>query len=118
MRTVWLLREGDVLASAEVTEGFLDRTRGVIGRSELDGAMLLLRTRSIHTAGVQFPLDVAFLDRELVVVDTVRVRPWWITLPRRRACNVLEAAAGSFERWHLSVGDRLEIREPARQPDE
>ena len=111
MRTVWLLRDGDVLASAEVTEGFVDRTLGLLGRSELDGALLLTRTRSVHTAGVRFRLDVAFLDRDLVVLDTCRLRPWWVALPRWRACNVLEAAAGSFERWHLRPGDQLEIRE-------
>lgn len=111
MRTVWLLRDGDVLASAEITEGFVDRTRGLLGRSELDGAFLLTRTRSVHSAGMRFRLDVAFLDRQLVVVDTCRLRPWAIALPRRRACNVLEAAAGSFERWGLRRGDQLEIRE-------
>lgn len=111
MRTVWLLREGDVLASAEVTEGFVDRTVGLIGRSELDGAMLLSRTRSVHSAGVRFRLDVAFLDRDLVVIDTCRLRPWSLALPRWKACNVLEAAAGSFERWGLQRGDHLEIRE-------
>ncbi|MGH9082640.1 MAG: DUF192 domain-containing protein [Acidimicrobiales bacterium] len=111
MRTAWLLREGDVLASAEITEGFVDRTVGLLGRSELDGALLLTRTRSVHTAGVRFRLDVAFLDRDLVVVGTCRLRPWCVAMPRRRACNVLEAAAGSFERWRLRPGDQLEIRE-------
>lgn len=111
MRTVWLLREGDVLASAEVTEGFFDRTRGLLGRSELEGALLLTRTRSVHTAGLRFRLDVAFLDRDLVVVDTCQLRPWSVALPRWGACNVLEAAAGSFDRWRLCRGDKLEIRE-------
>lgn len=111
MRTVWLLRAGDVLASAEVAEGLFDRTRGLLGRSGLDGALLLPRTRSVHTAGMRFPLDVAFLDRDLVVVDTVTMGRWRMCRPRRRACNVLEAQAGAFERWNLRPGDALEIRE-------
>ena len=111
MRTVWLLREGDVLASAEVTEGFADRTRGLLGRTTLDGAMLLTHTRAVHTAGMRLRLDVAFLDRDLVVVDTCALGPWRLARPRRRACNVLEAEAGSFDRWHLRPGDKLDIRE-------
>ena len=113
MRPAWLLCEGTVLAAAEVCEGLADRTRGLLGRSSYDGAMLLPRTRSIHTLGMRFPMDVAFLDRELVVVGTVRLPPWRLALPRRGGRNVLEASAGSFERWGLRVGDRLEIRETA-----
>ncbi|MGH9083320.1 MAG: DUF192 domain-containing protein [Acidimicrobiales bacterium] len=108
---MWLLRDGDVLASAEVAEGFVDRARGLVGRRRLDGALLLRRTRSVHTAGVRFRLDVAFLDRDLVVVGTCRLRPWSVARPRRGACHVLEAEAGSFERWRLGPGDRIEVRE-------
>ena len=112
MRTVWLLRGPDVLASAEVAEGFGDRTRGLIGRRDFDGAMLLVRTRSVHSFGVPYALDVAFLDRELNVVATVRLRKWAMTRPRKGCCHVLEARAGSFERWRLRPGDRVELREP------
>ena len=113
MKTVWLLRGGDVLASAEVAETFGDRARGLLGHSRYDGALLLTRTRSVHSAGMRFPLDVAFLDKELVVVATTRLRRWSVALPRRGCSHVLEAQAGSFERWRLRPGDQIEIREPA-----
>jgi uncharacterized membrane protein (UPF0127 family) len=29
-----------------------------------------------------------------------------------KAAYVIEAAAGSFDRWSLRAGDRVEIREP------
>ena len=111
MRAAWLLRDGAVLASAEVCEGIADRSRGLLGRRGYEGAMLLPRTRSVHTMGMQFPVDVAFLDRELTVVSTVRLAPWRVALPRRGGRSVLEATTGSFERWGLRTGDRLEIRE-------
>ncbi|MDA8355100.1 MAG: DUF192 domain-containing protein [Actinomycetota bacterium] len=111
MKVAWILRDGDVVASAEVADTLADRTKGLIGKAEYEGAMLLPRTRSIHTVGVRFPLDVGFLDGNLVVLDTVRVERWRVALPRRRARSVLEASAGSFERWGLRVGDRLELRE-------
>jgi uncharacterized membrane protein (UPF0127 family) len=105
------LCDGTVLAAADVAEGLFDRSRGLLGRSEYEGAMLLPHTRSVHTVGVRFAVDVAFLDRDLVVLGTVRLAPWRVALPRPRGRNVLEASAGAFERWGLRTGDRLEIRE-------
>lgn len=113
MRTVWLLRGGDVLASGEIAESMADRARGLLGHEQYDGALLLMRTRSIHTARMRFPIDVAFLDKELQVVATTKVRTWSVALPRRGATHVLVAQAGAFERWRLEPGDKIEIRETA-----
>lgn len=113
MRTVWLLRGGDVLASGEVAESFSDRARGLLGHRRYDGALLLMRTRAVHTAGLRFPVDVAFLDKDLHVLATTKLRTWTVALPRRGAAHVLEAQAGSFERWRLMPGDQIEIRETA-----
>ena len=65
----WLLRDGTVLAGAEVMDGFGGRARGLLGRTGYEGAMVLPRTRSVHTFGMRFPLDVAFCDRDLLVLD-------------------------------------------------
>jgi hypothetical protein len=106
----WLLREGDVLAGAEVLDGVAGRTRGLLGQSGYEGAMVLPRTRSVHTFGMKFPIDVAFCDKDMVVIAVTRVRPWRMTVPRRGGRSVIEAEAGAFERWGLKVGDRLELR--------
>lgn len=111
MRAAWLLCEGNVLASLEVAEGLLERTRGLLGRTEYEGAMLFPHTRSVHTVGMHFALDVALLDRDLAVLAVVRLVPMRACLPRRHVHSVLEAQAGAFERWGLVVGDRLEVRE-------
>ena len=106
----WLLRDGDVLAAAEVAEKPAARAKGLLGRTGYEGAMVLLRTRSVHTVGMRFPIDVAFCDGDLVVLDVVRVPPMRLALPRRRGRTVVEAQAGAFERWGLRVGDHLELR--------
>lgn len=106
----WLVREGEVLASLEVAASFTTRLRGVIGRSELDGAVLLRGARSVHTFGVRFPIDVAFCDRDLAVVETMTIRPNRVCRPRWRARAVLEAEAGAFERWRLRAGDQLDVK--------
>lgn len=106
----WLCRDAEVLASLEVADSPRSRARGLLGRDGIDGALLLTKTRSVHSFRMRFDLDVAFLDEELRVIKT-------ITLPRHRLCapvwaarSVLEAEAGSFREWNLSAGDELEVR--------
>jgi len=110
MQTGWLLRDGQVLAAADRADSVVDRTRGLIGQMTYDGAMLLPRTRSVHSFGVRFPLDVAFLDKEMKVMAVVRLSRWRLTRPRLGASQALEAKAGSFDRWGLAKGDHLEFR--------
>jgi len=106
----WLLREGEVLASLEVASSFAARSRGLLGKSGLEGAMLFPRTRSVHTIGMRFAIDVAFLTSDLRVVSTATLRPYRIALPHKGGRVVLEAEAGAFERWKLVPGDVLETK--------
>lgn len=105
----WLLREGEVLASLEVPEGLLARSRGLLGRDSLDGAMLI-RAKSVHTVGMRFSIDIAFLDKSMTVLSTATLAPFRVGLPRMRAHWVLEARAGAFEHWRLRPGDCLELK--------
>ena len=100
-----------MLAALEVAESFRERSRGLIGRTSIGGAILLRPAHSVHTVGMQFPIDVAFCTRELVVLRTLCLRPGRLTRPSLRAGCVIEAERGSFERWQLGPGDRLEVRE-------
>ena len=107
----WLLRDGEVLASLEVADDRRARRRGLLGRSSVEGAMLLVPARSVHSIGMQFPIDVAWLDGELRVLRTARVARNRLTRPVVRARSVLEAEAGTFARWRLEVGDQLERKD-------
>jgi uncharacterized membrane protein (UPF0127 family) len=107
----WLLRDGDVLASLEVAATRAERRRGLLGRDGIDGALLLQSTRSVHTLGMRFPIDVAWCDADLVVLRTARLGRHRLARPVVHAHAVLEAEAGSFARWSLAVGDQLELRD-------
>ena len=107
----WLLRDGSVLATTEVAASYAERMRGLLGRSGFEGALFLPRTRAVHSLGMRFALDVAFLDRDLRVLSVIVLPPWRFTLPRPRARCVLEAEAGAFERWELRPGDELELHD-------
>ncbi|HUZ20608.1 MAG TPA: DUF192 domain-containing protein [Acidimicrobiales bacterium] len=105
----WLLRRGEVLASLELAESPIARARGFLGHDPCDGALLIKTPLGAHTLGVRIPLDVAYLDADLVVVSTRRMAPNRIGLPRRGVHAVLEAEAGAFERWRLRPGDALSV---------
>jgi uncharacterized membrane protein (UPF0127 family) len=109
----WLLREGEVVAAVEVATSRRDRRRGLLGRDGIEGGLVLDPTRSVHTVGMRFPIDVAFCRRDpggLLVVDVCSMRPWRLGRPRLRARCVIEAEAGAFERWGLATGDLVEIK--------
>jgi uncharacterized membrane protein (UPF0127 family) len=107
----WLVRDGDVLATAEIAHTARGRRRGLLGRDSHDGALVLRPCRHVHTAGMRFPIDVAFCDAEGVVLRTVTLAPWRVSPYVHRSAFVVEAEAGAFDRWHLHPGDRLELRE-------
>jgi hypothetical protein len=108
----WLLREDDVLAALE------DRRKG--WQTSISGAVVIRRPALLQTLtrSSATELDVAwclpttladgrleYLVRRVSVLSAHRV-----ALPRVRARVVVVAPRGTFERWHLQVGDRLEVR--------
>lgn len=106
----WLVRDGKVLATLEVADSWRARTGGLLGRDGIEGALLLRPARSVHTFRMRFPIDVAFVDRELCVIRMLTLAPNRITLPVPRARAVLEAEAGAFGSWGLQLADQLEVR--------
>lgn len=106
----WLLRNGAVLASLEIASTRAERRRGLLGRDGLDGALLIEQARSVHTIGMRFPLDVAHVDANGLVLRTTTMKRNRVGLPVRAATAVLEAEAGCFRRWGLEVGDVIEVK--------
>jgi uncharacterized protein len=107
----WLVSDARVLASAEVAVDRTARRRGLLKRDGLEGALVITPCRWVHTVGMRFPLDVAYLDRNGQVVKTVRMEPHRVGLPVTKASWVIEAEAGAFVRWGLHVGDVVEVRD-------
>jgi uncharacterized membrane protein (UPF0127 family) len=107
----WVVRGEDVLAAAEIARTRRDRRVGLMRRDDLDGAFVLRPCRQVHTFGMRFPIDVAFCDRDGFVLHTCTLVPRRVSRPVLRSQFVLEARAGSFDRWKLVPGDVLEVRE-------
>lgn len=107
----WLVRDGKVLASLEIPKTRKARAKGLLGRTGIEGAMLLRGVRSVHTVGMRFDLDIALLDEEGFVIKMLRLKRYRASAPVMRARAVIEAEAGAFGQWGLQIGDLLEIRE-------
>jgi hypothetical protein len=112
-RASWLLRDGDVLAAIE------PRPKGKDWPSALKGAVLL-RSPVFAPAFIgSVSVDLAWcipttLDGGrpgLRVRRTRCVVANRLAVPRLTPGALVIAPAGSFERWRLAVGDRLEVRE-------
>lgn len=111
----WLVNDDRVLASADIADDRRARRRGLIGTDHLDGALVLEPCNWVHTFGMRFDLDIAYLNRDGSVVKANRMRRNRLGLPVWGAHTVIEAEAGAFARWGLHVGDVIEVR---RAPSE
>jgi uncharacterized membrane protein (UPF0127 family) len=107
----WIVRDGEVLATAELADSHPARRRGVIGRDDLDGALVLRPCRQVHTFGVRFPLDIAFCDQFGTVLRVKTLRRRRVSTLVWSSAMVIEARAGAFERWRLREGDVVEVKE-------
>ncbi|MET7454710.1 DUF192 domain-containing protein [Streptomyces sp. NPDC005574] len=101
--------EADFSVPLEIASSYRARTRGLLGRDHLDGAMLLSPAGSVHTFRMRMPIDVAYLDRHLDVIAVRTMKPGRLGLPRLRSRHVLEAEAGAMAGWGVRVGVRVDV---------
>jgi uncharacterized membrane protein (UPF0127 family) len=106
-----LTRQSELAHCAEVADDGAKRRKGLLGRQELrpGEGLWILPCEAVHTFGMQFPIDIVYLDRNLRVKKVSSdVRPW-----RLSACltahSVLELASGTIRGTHTKPGDRLEF---------
>ncbi|MBO0654798.1 DUF192 domain-containing protein [Streptomyces triculaminicus] len=93
----------------EIAASFRARSRGLLGRDAIEGALLLTPASGVHTWRMRFAIDVAHLDRDLTVLSVRTMRPGRLGAPRLRARHVLESSAGAMARWGLRAGARVEV---------
>ncbi|MEU9447718.1 DUF192 domain-containing protein [Streptomyces sp. NPDC048277] len=102
---------GDTKATVplEIATSYRARTKGLLGRDGLEGAILLSPANGIHTFRMRIPIDVAYLDRRLTVIAVRTMRPGRLGLPRLRSRHVLEAEAGAMATWGVAAGVRVTV---------
>lgn len=114
MRTDTASRRTAAPLALQVCTGPIERARGLLARPEPPPgtALWLQPCRAIHTCGMRYPIDVAFVDARGLVLDVHEaVRPFRV-LKRRDAASVLELRAGECRRLRLRAGERLALPAP------
>ena len=98
------------VAPLAVAETSAARSKGLGGTDRVEGALWITRCPSVHMIGMRYPIDVAVVDRDGVVLLTKTIRPWTGgTRFRRRASATVEAPAGALAGWGVVAGSRLTI---------
>ncbi|MEU6879737.1 DUF192 domain-containing protein [Streptomyces sp. NPDC046712] len=98
---------GEDAVPLEIAASYRARRRGLLGRDGIAGAMLITPTNSVHTFGMRFVIDVAYLDRSFTVLDVVTMRPGRLGMIRLRGRHALEAEGGAMAGWGLRPGVRV-----------
>ncbi|MFD0317027.1 DUF192 domain-containing protein [Streptomyces flavalbus] len=101
--------DADVRVPLELATSYRARTRGLLGRDTIDGALLLSPASSVHTFRMRFPIDVAYLTHDLTVLTVHTMPPGRLGAPRLRSRHVLEAAAGAMAGWGVGAGVRVSV---------
>lgn len=97
---------------ARIAANFWRRLKGLLGTRELpEGEALVIKPcNSVHTFGMQYPIDVVFVGGDGCILKTViAMKPTKIA-----AClsssYVVELPAGTLDKTRTCVGDIIEYR--------
>lgn len=113
MKSVRVARDGSgeaVASEVGVADSWWSRLRGLLARPPIKGGegLLLLECGSVHTLGMTYPIDVAFLDADGTVVRSLsRLGPCRLGLGGDEAVHTLELPAGRLAQTGTMPGDRL-----------
>jgi uncharacterized membrane protein (UPF0127 family) len=111
----------ELSSKAEVARTFRKRTKGLIGRSLEDfaqgGALWIVPCDGVHTFGMRFPIDVAYLDSKGQIVKIYhRLAPFRIAALSFRTKSVIELPPGILAQTGTDIGDVLEFRAITHPP--
>ncbi len=118
MQILNLTRGTQLAGAVEVADRGPARTKGLLGRKGLapGGGMWIVPCESVHTFGMQFPIDLVYLDRKHRVKKVTSSVPPWRLSACLTAHSIVELPAGTIRRTQTEKGDFLEFS-PVPAPD-
>jgi uncharacterized protein len=98
-------------SAAEIADRGATRRKGLLGRSELrqGEGLWIVPCESVHTIGMQFAIDLIYLDRNKRVRKLRSSVGAWRMSACLTAHSVLELPSGTIERTETRAGDQLEL---------
>ncbi len=114
-------RNTELANKAEIACSGAKRTKGLLGRKGLAAGegMWIVPCESVHTFGMQFSIDLVYLDRRYRVKKVKNAVPPWRISACFTAHSILELPAGAIRDSQTRPGDLIELipAESATKPD-
>lgn len=96
---------GEILLQVHLADTFFSRLKGLLGSRSIgpNTGLLIRPCRCVHTLGMHYPIDLVFLSKNGVVVETINA-----LLPNRirystAAYQVLELEKGEVHRLGIKL---------------
>ena len=111
LRIMNVSRQVELASSVQIADSGSKRRRGLLGRKTLSEGegLWIVPCEAVHTFGMQFPIDLVYLDRNL----RVRSVRHHVVPGRLSACftahSVLELASGTARKSGTMPGEILEF---------
>jgi uncharacterized membrane protein (UPF0127 family) len=117
LRVANITLQMDLDLEVEVADSGPKRSKGLLGRKGLPPGegLWIIPCEAVHTFGMQFSIDLIYLDRKNRIKKLRSEVPPWRLSACLSAHSVLELAAGTLRNMQLKPGDTLEFR-PASHP--
>jgi len=105
-----LTDDDGVIQNISKTSNFMERMRGLLGSPPLkeNEGLLIVPCSSVHTFGMSYAIDLVFLDKQWIIVKTVKSLKPWRMAASNVASMVLELAVDSLDTLQLTIGQQLE----------
>ncbi len=109
-----LVYVGGTPLKVEIADSYDERSRGLSGRTRMDGGMLFIFDKAdrypFWMRETYLPLSIAFIDKDGVIVSIQYMDPKYknrMYIPPQPILYALEVKMGWFERHGVTVGDSL-----------
>lgn len=111
LRVSNLTRKTVLASAAELADKGEKRRKGLLGREHLypGQGLWILPCEAVHTFGMQFPIDLVYLDRNHRIKKVRSNVPPWRLSACFTAHSVLELASGTIRDTQTKPGDKLEF---------
>lgn len=111
LRVSNLTRHTTLATSLEVADSGATRNKGLLGRKGLvpGGGLWIIPCESVHTFGMQFPIDLVYIDRGKRIRKVRSNVPAWRLSACLLAHSILELPSGTIDSTLTEVGDTLEF---------
>lgn len=111
LRVTNLTRNSVLAGNLEVADTSASRNKGLLGRAGLAAGegLWILPCQSVHTFGMQFSIDLVYLDRKHRVRKVRSSVPPWRISACLSAHSVLELPSGTIRATETLPGDEIEF---------